>query len=382
MSRRAMLTAPPAGNPQARVAGMTVLLRQVLSLQDAGVEEVALPKDMINQAGSDPRLTLRLLDPEAASASSEGGSPTTESRKRLTAQPLTAPLGLVWHRGLPARLVSSGYMGDISRAPLLPGEFIIAVTDHAAAERAESLLLSSLIKPTDGIISRGMNRKISLRVTRALLDTSLTPNQMTWIAAVFGALAIGVVAMGGAAWLIPGAVLVQVQSILDGCDGEISRLKYIRSRLGEWLDQVLDDVVNLGYFVAAGWAVWQSGSSLALWLTVIGGSLHLVYQISLYTALLTRGGGSGSVTSIRWWGQQDPASPEPARARGLTVWLKETVEVLGRRDFFVFLFLPTAILGVTEIALAWCAIIFAVSGLTTGLQWVLRGGPEPAKRTS
>lgn len=383
MSRRAMLTAPPAGDPLARVAGMNVLLRQLLSLQDAGIEEVALPKDVIDQVGRDPRLTLRLLDSAAELHSSEGGGRTPESPNRPIAQSLlAAPVGLVWHRGLPARLVSAGYTGDVTRAPLLAGEFVIAVTDQAAAKRAESLLLGSLIKPTDGIISRGINRKISLRVTRALLDTSLTPNQMTWIAAVFGALAIGVVAIGGAAWLIPGAVLVQVQSILDGCDGEISRLKYIRSRLGEWLDQVLDDVVNLGYFAAAGWALWQSGSSLALWLTVIGGSLHLVYQISLYAALLTRGGGSGSVTSIRWWGQQDLASPEPPRARGPAARLKETVEVLGRRDFFVFLFLPTAMLGVTEIALAWCAVIFAVSGLTTGLQWVLRGGPEPAKRTS
>ncbi len=240
----------------------------------------------------------------------------------------------------------------------------------------------SLIKPTDGIISRAFNRKISLRITRAVLDTPLTPNQMTWIAAVFGFLAIAVVAWGGVACLVPGALLLQVQSILDGCDGEISRLKYIRSRLGEWLDQVLDDVVNLGYFVAAGWAVWQSGSPVALWLTVVGGSLHVVYQVALYTALVTRGGGSGSVTSIRWWGQQDASAPAPPRAPGVAVRVKEAVEVMGRRDFFVFLFLPAALAGLTEIALGWCAIIFAVSGLTTGLQWLLRGGPEPAVRSS
>ena len=58
------------------------------------------------------------------------------------------------------------------------------------------------------------------------------------------------------------------------------------------------------------------------------------------------------------------------------------MELAGRRDFFTFLYLPAALLGVTEVALAWCAVIFGVSGLTTGLQWLLKGGPAPAARTS
>ena len=111
------------------------------------------------------------------------------------------------------------------------------------------------------MISRTINRRISLRVTRLVLETSLTPNQMTVVASRFGVAAIAAVAWGGTAWFITGAVLLQIQSILDGCDGEISRLKYIRSRLGEWLDQVVDDVVNVGFFVAAGWALYRRDGS-------------------------------------------------------------------------------------------------------------------------
>ena len=168
--------------------------------------------------------------------------------------------------------------------------------------------MRTLFKPTDGIISRKLNRHISLQVTRALLDTPVTPNQMTLVAMAFGLAAIGVVWYCGAAGLIAGAVLLQIQSILDGCDGEISRLKYLRSRLGEWLDQVFDDVVNLGYFAVVGYTLYAAGSSIAGWLTVLGAGAHLVYQAALYTALLTRGGGSGSVTSIRWWGQKPARS--------------------------------------------------------------------------
>ena len=42
--------------------------------------------------------------------------------------------------------------------------------------------------------------------------------------------------------------------------------------------------------------------------------------------------------------------------------------------------LPAALLGVTEIALLWCAIIFISSGAVTSLDWLLRGGPRPVHR--
>jgi phosphatidylglycerophosphate synthase len=259
----------------------------------------------------------------------------------------------------------------------------MAAADDAARRQGEALLFRSLIKPTDGIVSRALNRPISLRVTRLLINTPLTPNQMTLIAGGFGIAAIALVAVGGAAWLVPGAVLLQVQSILDGCDGEISRLKYIRSRLGEWLDQVLDDVVNVGFFAAAGWALHQAGSGIALPIAIVGTAFHLIYQGALYTALVTRGGGSGSITSIRWWGQKDHTGPSAGRPpSGFVRVAKETIEAAMRRDFFTFLYLPAALLGVTEAALGWCAFIFVGSGLATGLQWLVGGGPEPAERTS
>jgi phosphatidylglycerophosphate synthase len=342
---------------------LSVLQRQLLSLQDAGIEVVEVDGLASIDLPPDPRLTMRILPAQEPSA----------------APALRARTGLVWHRLLPKRLAAEGYTGDIEAAPLKPDEFVIAATDAASRERAEDLLLQSLLKATDGIVSRSINRPISLRVTRALLESSLTPNQMTLIAAVFGLAAVCVVLVGGMAWLVPGAILLQIQSILDGCDGEISRLKYIRSRLGEWLDQVLDDVVNLGFFAATGWALHQAGSTLALPLTIVGSSMHLIYQTALYTALVTRGGGSGSTASIHWKGltKHSPIVSEPTR--GFLTTVKETFELACRRDFFTFLYLPSAILGVPEVALAWTGMIFFLSGLGTGLHYLLLGAPEPAR---
>lgn len=368
MSGRAILTAPAAGDPFARVAGMTVLLRQLLSLQDAGITEVVVEGVPAERLPEDPRLTTHLRSAPAAGAERTGAR-------------LTARLGLVWQRMLPTRLLLAGYTGDLESAPLEGDEFVVAAADAASRRAAEDRLLQALLKATDGLISRTINRRLSLRLTRLLLDTPLTPNQMTMLAAVFGFGAIWVVLQGGTDRLVQGALLLQIQSILDGCDGEISRLKYIRSRLGEWLDQVLDDLVNVGYFAVAGWALYRAGSPIALPVTVAGTVMHLLYQVSLYTALVTRGGGSGSVTSIRWWSQRDPHLPREAiRKRTPIQVFKESVEMAGHRDFFTFLYLPAALVHLTEIPLLWCAIIFIVSGGTTSLEWLLRGGPRPAPR--
>ncbi|HSR91834.1 MAG TPA: hypothetical protein VLK88_11055, partial [Gemmatimonadales bacterium] len=159
-----------------------------------------------------------------------------------------------------------------------------------------------------------------------------------------------------------------------------SRLKYLRSRLGEWLDQLFDDVVNLGYFAAVGYTLYRAGSIPAGWITVVGVISHLIYQTALYAALLTRGGGSGSVTSIRWWGQKAPTSQPAAGKRGIKQVVDDLIEMGARRDFFTFLYLPCALLHADLIAVIWSAVIFLVSGAMTGAQWVFAGGPEAAGR--
>lgn len=376
MIRHARLIGPPAGDPEAVVAGLPVLLRQLLSLQDAGIGEVEVAGGVPAELAKDSRVGIRLVNsPPVRPLASLGASSSAGPPE------LTAHVGLVWHPAIPKRLAQGSQTTNIEAAPLEPGEFIVTTETAATRDQAERLLLKTLFKPTDGIVSRKLNRHISLQVTRALLKWPVNPNQMTVVAALFGLAAIVVVALRGTSGLIPGALLLLVQSILDGCDGEISRLKYLRSRLGEWLDQLFDDVVNVGYFAAVGYTLYRAGSVPAGWITLVGVISHLIYQAALYTALLTRGGGSGSVTSIRWWGQKAAPTSQPAAGkRGVKQLLDDLIEMGARRDFFTFLYLPCALLHLDLIAVIWSAVIFLVSGAMTGAQWVVAGGPEAAGR--
>ena len=43
-----------------------------------------------------------------------------------------------------------------------------------------------------------------------------------------------------------------LQSMLDGCDGELARVRFQQSKLGAWLDTFVDDVLNVLITVAVG----------------------------------------------------------------------------------------------------------------------------------
>jgi len=107
---------------------------------------------------------------------------------------------------------------------------------------AEEKIANSLIKPTDGLISRYINRKISTRITPILLSLDfLTPNVITVIVTILGLISsipflIGEYLLGG--------ILLQLVSILDGCDGEVARIKNLKSDFGALLDSVADRYVD------------------------------------------------------------------------------------------------------------------------------------------
>ena len=58
-------------------------------------------------------------------------------------------------------------------------------------------------------------------------------------------------------WQTVGALLFLLHSIVDGCDGELARLRFQESRFGGILDFWGDNIVHVGIFacIAVGWAL-------------------------------------------------------------------------------------------------------------------------------
>ena len=238
----------------------------------------------------------------------------------------------------------------------------LLVDSAAAARRAEALLFRSLRKPQDGWTSRWLNRYISLFLSRLLIRTPLSPNQIS-----VGILAVGLcgawLASGGTpARLFAGAVLFQAQSVLDGCDGEVSRVTYRGSLLGEWLDTIGDDLTNYAFFGACGWGLHAHAQSLlyggAGLVVVIAGVLTSGIE---YRYLLSIGSGD----LLRYPVSQASA----AGGRGLAA-----LTPLFKRDTFVLLTLVAAALGLTGPMLVVFALAsVGILGRVLAAEWRMRG---------
>jgi phosphatidylglycerophosphate synthase len=134
-----------------------------------------------------------------------------------------------------------------------------------------------------------------------------------------------------------GGVLLQGNSILDSCDGELARLRYQYSRLGQWLDNLSDDIVDNLFLVAVGaglGGIWQ-------WLGLAAAGGRLLVATTTYLDVYRRTG-TGDVFAFRWWFETDKATADDVYDPTSPItWLRS----FGRRDTYVFIWMIALVLG-------------------------------------
>ena len=131
---------------------------------------------------------------------------------------------------------------------------------------AEKKLLNGLAKSGDGIISKVINRKMSIFISKYLVKTRLTPNQLSILNLMIGISSALFFAQGSFPWIFIGGILAQVTSITDGCDGEIGRLKFLSSKFGAWLDDVFDRYVDMLIVIGMAFGYWTISQNSMVWL--------------------------------------------------------------------------------------------------------------------
>jgi 1L-myo-inositol 1-phosphate cytidylyltransferase / CDP-L-myo-inositol myo-inositolphosphotransferase len=219
-------------------------------------------------------------------------------------------------------------------------------------ETADRWLLQSLIKPGETFMSRHFERRLSLALTRRLARTSMTPNAMSVVMIAIGLLGSPCFLSPSPAWQLTGAFLFLVHSILDGCDGELARLKFLESPTGAALDFWGDNIVHSAVFgcLAAGWA-FAAG---ALWPLLLGAVV--VGSTLAAAATLHR-----------------DAAPLPAPAAGPSA-ARGAVDALSNRSF-IYLIVALAAFG-----RAWWFLVPAAVGtpIFVALARWARRGQHPA----
>ena len=157
--------------------------------------------------------------------------------------------------------------GGQTRAMDVTGEPWIDVDTPESLQEAERRLLRSLGKSgDDGFVAAHLNRRLSVPISALLARTPITPTQITVTSFL--------IALGGAAFFtigrfwtgVVGAVLVQIASVVDGCDGEVARLRHLATARGAWLDTMLDRYADSAIVVALTLGYTAEHSGVLPWL--------------------------------------------------------------------------------------------------------------------
>lgn len=333
-----LVLAAAQGDPARRLGGLPLALRLALDAQAAGAQAIVVQAgNTARRALDDERLKLPVLDQPPAGA-----------------RVVRVPANFLLHRQTFRELLDSGTADpyrDLEENPFTVsaahGFDPFNVVDRPTAKRAERALFRSLRKPQDGWTSRWLNRYISLSISRLLVKTPLKPNQLSIAILVVGLAGAWLAARGSHATMVVGAFLFQMQSVLDGCDGEMSRVTHRGSLLGEWLDTVGDDLTNYAFFAGAAVGLYRmTGSSLYLVAgAVTVGCGFLASGIEYrYLAKI----GSGDLLKY-------PLSQGSAEGGGLL----GAIGPLFKRDTFVFLTLVAAVLNLMGPML----VVFALAAI-------------------
>ncbi|MDP9004815.1 MAG: CDP-alcohol phosphatidyltransferase family protein [Verrucomicrobiota bacterium] len=119
------------------------------------------------------------------------------------------------------------------------------ITDGNQIDEIEMRFLRGTGKSQDGLVSRYLNRPISRAMTRMLLRFPTAPS--AWTLFIFPIVIVAsLLLLRGTYWsFLWGLALFQVFSVLDGCDGEIARAKFLESERGRKLDDLCDVLSNI-----------------------------------------------------------------------------------------------------------------------------------------
>jgi phosphatidylglycerophosphate synthase len=143
-----------------------------------------------------------------------------------------------------------------ARAPLPSGDdvsneharLVLRVFDEPDLRAAEQTIRRASYKNTDNAVAR-FNRRMSLPISIALIPTPLTANQVSVALVAVGFYSAWLFSLGHYAASVLAALLSLAASVLDGCDGEIARLKYQESALGCWIETFGDYSYYLAIFI-------------------------------------------------------------------------------------------------------------------------------------
>lgn len=248
------------------------------------------------------------------------------------------------------------------------------INDGNEIDRIETSFLRGSGKSQDGLVSRYLNRPISRALTRLLLRHPVTPDAWTWLIFPIPIVAALVLARGSYWSFVGGFVLFQVFSVLDGCDGEIARAKFMESESGRRLDDFFDVLSNILLVLGLGFGLAQAHQHFS--------SIYLAEGIA--TAVL--------IAANEWFLARASVSDAGADSLGGTLYPRHRALVersgllafgekfaslliqLTKRDVAVLFFVLLVAIGLPSLILH---LLLAVTAASLVLAWRVHSTRQP-----
>jgi phosphatidylglycerophosphate synthase len=329
MSIPAVILADPDAS-RLSVAGLVLMDRLIVAAYRAGAENILVVSEKpLPQLKRTAALGIAF---KSAAACPELGGPTLILSARLLVQALDLKHlierrgRLIGHDGtpLPAGVLTE-FSGrpledQLSALPAVAAEGIAEpVTDAVSAAAAARVLWASLGSAVDGLVDKHFNRPVGRGLSKILVHTSVSPNQVSIFATLLGLGSAWLFAQGDYWTALWGAVLLQVSAIVDCVDGDLARVLFKESPFGKWLDIVGDQVVHLSVFVSIGIGLYRADSEGPVLFLAISAAIGVVLSF----VVIARG-------------QLLPESQRNTR-------LQKLVDAATNRDFSVLLLLLTVL---------------------------------------
>lgn len=142
-------------------------------------------------------------------------------------------------------------------------------------------------RESDYIITLFVTNEVSLFITWLLVNTRITPNQVTVASILFGFGCALCYAFGN---FVVGSILLFLSHALDCTDGNLARAKSFFSPVGKWLDMVGDRIGEAMIFAGIGIYFTRTGASeywalLALGDAVLLSTYYYIVDIGLTLGL-------------------------------------------------------------------------------------------------
>jgi len=213
-----------------------------------------------------------------------------------------------------------------------------------------------LVKPTDGRFAQ-FNRRISIPISRQLIKTPITPNVVTFIILAVSVAAAAFFARGGYWNMLMGAFLSVWASILDGGDGEVARFKLQSSPLGCWLDTICDYLYYLMTFAGIAYGLNRASHShiyLTSGAVLVTGMLLCFWVVSWLRRRMAAERPENFLSLFQ--------SRAEARSSNPLLFVARNTEFIIRRCFFPYALLVAAGLNMIN-------VVFIVTAISANLVW-------------